>query len=80
MKTLKIFSLRNFLFDLLQGQHQEAQKSTNTYLPLNDASDIESPLKEGNTTDGAACPTRNCACTFVCRQTATIANKNILVK
>lgn len=73
-------SLRNFLFDLLQGQHQEAQKSTNTYLPLNDVSDIESPLKEGNITDGAVCPTRNCAWVVVCMQTATIADKNILVK
>src|SRR5688572_26342597 len=68
--TVKFFDL-NLLkllttlgFSVRHGPHQLAQKSTNTYLPLNELSETGLPLGSGNEKSGASLPTRLAAAIF----------------
>src|SRR5476651_2709937 len=51
-----LYALTTFGFSCLQGPHQDAQKSTKTYLPLNDDRLIILPLVSASANSGAIAP------------------------
>src|SRR5690554_4522753 len=74
-KPLSLYSwynLTTFGFSSLQGLHQAAQKSINTYFPLKSDNRTISPSGLGRAISGAGCPTESVLSSSNCCFNVTI--------